>query len=352
MRKPVSVTALVLILVGLSALPGAASHGPTRSGADACNGTNAFNVNNVITRDVTDAIAAQNPAAVQGDGSINRTLVGHALFNAAGHVAIQVRSTTTPLSRVAFGFSATDPNWTGNSSNHPGYLTAIDASEQPARDLDSDLVVGGTFVFFIPTDVVPDGNYVARFQGFDASNTEVGRVCVDAIVRNGQGADAAVRANTDPAHEPTEPASGYGYSPQPIVWFPAGEASADQQAGYGPKELRIEFAERLGAGLKVERREGTVWADRTASLVAADVSRPHFLAGGRLDGSGAESSPIANEKTWGPGFRLAFGTLAGEALPAETLRITATDLSGRTFCGVYTFTAAGSSYQASKPGRC
>lgn len=351
MRK-LPVPILVSILVGLVALPGMASHGPTRSGGDPCNGTNAFNINNVITRDVTDAIAAQNPAAVQPDGSIARTLVGHALFNAAGHLAIQVRSTTTPLSRVAFGFSATDSGWTGNSTNHPGYLTAIDASEQTARDLDSDLVVGNTFVFFIPTDVVPDGNYVARFQGFDASNTEVGRVCVDAIVRNGQGADAAFRANTDPAHEPTEPASGYGYTPQPIVWFPAGEPSADQQAGYGPKELRIEFAERLQPGLKVERREGTVWADRTASLAAADVSRPHFVAGGRLDGSGAESSPVANEKTWGPGYKLDLAALTGEALPGETLRITATDLSGRTFCGVYTFTAAGSSYQVSKPGRC
>jgi hypothetical protein len=351
MRK-LPVTILVAVLVGLVALPGMASHGPTRSGGDACNGTNAFNINNVITRDVTDAIAAQNPAAVQPDGSIGRTLVSHALFSAAGHVAIQVRSTTTPLSRVAFGFSATDSGWTGNSTNHPGYLTAIDASEQTARDLDSDLVVGNTFVFFIPTDVVPDGNYVARFQGFDASNTEVGRVCVDAIVRNGQGADAALRANTDPAHEPTEPGSGYGYTPQPIVWFPAGEPSADQQAGYGPKELRIEFAERLQPSLKVERREGTVWANRTASLVAADVSRPHFLAGGRLDGTGAESSPVANEKVWGPGYKLDFAALTGEALPSETLRITATDLSGRTFCGVYTFSTAGGSYQASKPGRC
>ncbi|HEV3474877.1 MAG TPA: hypothetical protein VG602_05900 [Actinomycetota bacterium] len=351
MRKPVSVTVLVLLLVGLAALPGTASHGPTRSGADPCNGTNAFNVNNVITRDVTDAIAAQNPAAVQGDGTLNRTLISHALFNAAGHVVIQVRETTTPLARVAFGFSATNSGWNRDSTNHPGYLTAIDASEQATRDADSDLVVGNTFLFFIPTDVVPDGNYVARFQGFDAAGTELGRVCVDAIVQNGQGADAAFRANTDPAHEPTEPRTGYGYSPQPVVWFPAGEAADAQKAGYGAKELRIEFGEKL-AGVKVERFEGTAFVDRTAALAADDFRRPHFLAGGRLDGSGAESSAVANEKVWGPGYKLDFSALTGEALPGERLRITATDLSGRTFCGVYTFTAANGSYLASKPGRC
>ena len=350
-RLPVAI--LTIGLVTVLSLPGSARHGPTRSGGDPCNGTNAFNVNNVITRDVTDAIAAQNPAAVQSDGSIGRTLVTHALFNAGGHVVIQARETTTPIARVAFGFSATNDGWNGNSTNHPAYLTAIDAQEQTTRDADSDLYVGGTFVFFIPTDVVPDGNYVARFQAFDAANTEIGRVCVDAIVRNGQGADAAFKANTDPAHEGTEPAAGYGYTPQPVVWFPAGEPADAQKAGYGAKELRIEFGEALRPGLKVERFEGTAFVDRTAALVADDFRRPHFLAGGRLDSTGAESTQVANEKVWGPGYKFDFAPLNAGSLTSERLRITATDQSGKTFCGVYTFTATSNgSFQASKPGRC
>jgi hypothetical protein len=102
----------------------------------------------------------------------------------------------------------------------------------------------------------------------------------------------------------------------------------------------------------VERFEGTAFVDRTAALAADDFKRPHFLAGGRLDSTGAESTQLANEKVWGPGYKLDFAAL-GSALPSERLRITATDLSGKTFCGVYTFTGtANGSYQASKPGRC
>jgi hypothetical protein len=347
---------LLAVLVGLVILspgPAAASHGPTRTGTDPCNGTDAFDINNVITRDVVDTIAAQNPGSVRPDGTIDRTKITHALLQASGHLAVQIREKTgSPLDRVSFEFSRADGTWTLNSTNHPGYLTAIDAREDPARDIDSDLVAGRTFVFFIPTDVVSDGTYVARFRGFTAAGAEVGRICVDALVANGQDPAGAARANTDPAYEPTEAGAGYGYTPQPVVWFPAAEPSAVQQAGYGPQALRIEFAERLSAGsLRVERDEAGIWVNYTSLLAPADVRRPHFVAGGRFDGSGGEG--LANEKTWGPGYRFPFDQLPGSTLPSERLRISSQDVAGKSFCGVYTFTAGpNGSFLVSAPAAC
>jgi hypothetical protein len=435
-----------------------ASHGPTRQGTDACNGTDAFDINNVITTEVVDKIAAQNPGARRPDGTVDRTQITHALLNASGHALLQVREKPGfPLSRVAFEFSGTNSSWSANSTNHPGFLTAIDAQENPTADQDSDLVLGKTFSFFIPTDVVPDGNYVARLRAFRADGSEAGRLCLDAVVSNGQDAAAAFRANTDPAYEPSENASSaFGFVPQPVAWFPAAEPSPSQQGSYGAKDLRIEFAEQV-SGVKVEREQdlptptglagtaattggslatgtyfykvtalnstgetvpsseisvpvtgptgrvaltwnavsgatgyrvyrgtsaggenvfytsgtnsfadtnaaGTagsppgvgsakIWVDYTSRLAGDDFARPHFLAGGRMDGTGLEGR--SNEKVWGPGFRFPFGTLAGESLPSERLRISAQDAAAKAFCGVYGFGAGDNgSFLVSAPAAC
>lgn len=347
---------LLVVLVGMVILlpgPAAASHGPTRAGTDACNGTDGFDLNNVITRDVVDTIAAQNPGSVRADGTIDRTKITHALLQASGHVAVQVREKAGfPLDRVSFEFSRTEGSWTLNSTNHPAYLTAIDAREDPARDIDSDLVVGRTFAFLIPTDVVSDGTYVARFRGFTAAGAEVGRICVEALVANGQDAPASARANTEPTYEPQEAGAGFGFAPQPVLWFPAAEPSAAQQGGYGPNALRIEFVERVAAGtLVVQRDEAGVSVNYTSLLAPADLRRPHFVAGGRFDGSGGEG--LANEKTWGPGYRFPLDQLPGATMPSERLRISAQDAAGKSFCGVYTFTAGpNGSFLVSAPAAC
>lgn len=447
-------TALLLVS-GATAL---ASHGPARQGGDVCNGTDAFDVNNVISQEIVDSIASQNPGARGPDGTLDRSQITHALLNASGHVALQVRAKPgQPLARVAFEFSGTNSSWSLHSTNHPGFLTAIDATDSPSADADSDLLVGGTFLFLIPTDVVSDGNYVARLRGFRADGSEAGRLCIDATVSNGQNALAAQQANTDPAYEPPEStAAGHGFKPQPVVWFPAAEPTAAQQAGYAAKAARIEFPEAVQP-VTVEREEdlpaptglagtpsttggslatgtysyvvtalnavgetvpsaeisvpvtgptgsvalswdavpgatsyrvyrgtspggenvhyassgtsftdtgaagtagsppatGTakIWVDYSSRLVADNFSRPHFIAGGRMDDSPLEGR--ANEKVWGPGYRFPFDSLAGESLPAERLRVSAQDAAGKSFCGVYTFTAgANDSFLPSAPGAC
>jgi len=451
--------ALLAAVLGLMpVVPALANHGPpARSATDQCNGANGFDINNVITSDLVDAIAAQNQGSRNLDGTIDRTKIAHALISASGHAALQVRETPgTPLARVTFEFAPTNSAWNPSSTNHPGYLTAIEAREDPARDIDGDLVLGNTFVFLIPTDVVSDGNYVARLRGFKADGTEVGRLCLDSIVANGQGLPQALDANRNPAYEPAARAGLF--APQPILWFPAGEPSAAQQAGYGAKVLRIEFIESLAqASLKIEREEdlpaptglvgtasstggslatgtyfykvtalnangetlpsneigvavtgptgsvsltwgavpgatgyrvyrgtsaggenvfyasttnsfvdtnaagtpGTpnsgarakIWVDYTTLLGPDDLARPHFLAGGRMDETPLE--PLANNKVWGPGFKFAFGSLPGEGLPAERLRITAQDRASNPFCGIYTFSAgANDSFLASSPATC
>lgn len=449
------VAAAFLLLAATTALAG---HGPVRQGGDVCNGTDAFDVNNVISLEVLDRIADQNPGARRPDGSLDRSQITHALLNASGHVALQVRAKPAhPLARVAFEFSGTNSSWSLHSTNHPGYLTAIDATDNPSADADSDLLVGGTFLFMIPTDVVSDGNYVARLRGFRPDGSEAGRICIDATVSNGQDLFAAQRANSDPAYEPAENAAAdHGFEPQPVVWFPAAEPTPAQQAGYGAKTARIEFAERVPQAI-VEREEdlppptgltatasatggslatgtyfyvvtalnatgetlpsaevsvpvtgptgsvalassavpgatgyrvyrgtssggqnvhyasddtsftdtgapgaagsppsvGTakIWVDYSSLLAADDFSRPHFIAGGRMDGSPLEGR--ANEKVWGPGFRFPFDSLAGEALPFERLRIRAQDAAGKSFCGIYTFSAGpNGSFLPSAPGIC
>ncbi|MGH2736672.1 MAG: hypothetical protein ACRDKZ_13915 [Actinomycetota bacterium] len=348
--------AVALAVGALPAVPAAAGHGPERAGTDPCNGTDAFNLNNVVSTDVVAGIAEQNPEALNADGTLDRTQITHALLEASGHVALQVRASGTPFGRVAFEFSGTDSAWTGDSTTHPAYLTAIEAREDPARDIDGDLVVGGTHLFFIPTDVVPDGNYVARLRAFDDAGAELGRLCLDAIVANGQGGPEAAQANGDPSYEPLEDA-GQGFAPQPVVWFPAGEAAA-QQGGYGINELRIEFAEELAPGsLKLEREEidpanpaAMTWIDYTSLLSSDDLARPHFLAGGRMDETPLEA--LANNKVWGPGFKFPMSSLPAEALPNERVRVSAQDASGRPFCGVYSFTASGTSFLASGPTSC
>jgi hypothetical protein len=351
-----------LALLALVAVAGVAdaNHGPSRAGTDPCNGTNAFDINNVITRDLVSSVAGQNPGSVNPDGSIDRTKITHSLQLSSGHVALQLREDAgaAPYARVTFEFAATDPAFAGNSTNHPAFLTAAEAREDPARDADSDLLVGGTFLINIPTDVVPDGNYVARLRAFDAAGAELGRVCTDAIVSNGQDAQEALRANTDPAYEPAEStAPGYGFTPQPVLWFPAGEPVTAQQAGYGAKELRIEFVESL-TDVKVEREETDpvdpllkVWTDYTALLADDNFTRTHFIAGGRMDGTPLE--PQGNEKVWGPGYKLDFSGLGAEALPNERLRVSGTDAAGKSFCGVYTFSAgANGSFAVSRPAAC
>ena len=353
MFRPSHVSGLLLApVLFLPALIVSASHGPTRSGSDSCNGTAAFNVNNLITRDVVAAIAAQNPGSQNADGTIDRTKITHALLTSSGHAALQVRAAAgAPLDRVQFQFSATSPAWTPDSTNHPAYATAIEALETPDRPADADLVLGGTFIFLIPTDVVSDGNYVARLVAFNAG-AEVGRLCLDALVANGQGPTGAAQANSDPAYEPAETAGNEGFVPQPILWFPAAEPSATQQAGYGAKALRIEFAEALTPGsLAIQRDQSGVWVDYTSLAAQDDFQRPHFVAGGRADAMPAEA--VANEKVWGPGFRLPLDALPAESLPTERLRISATDLAGKAFCGVYTFQPGpNGSFLTSAPGSC
>lgn len=348
-RPTVKILAATWVVL-LFTVPAFASHGPSRSPTDPCNGAAGLDINNVITREFGDMIAAQN-----GGSTSNVT---HALLSSSGHVALQVRETTVSFARVTFEFAPTDSRWNRDSTNHPAYLTAIEAREDPARDADGDLVLGKTFVFFVPTDVVTDGNYVARIRAFRADGSEVGRLCVDAIVSNGQGALQMRDANTNPAYEPTENAgAGFGFLPQPVAWFPAGEPSAAQQAGYGAKELRLEFVEQLSS-VKVEREETSptdptlkVWVDYTGRLAPDDYSRPHFLAGGRMDETPLEA--FANQKVWGPGYKFAFEGLSGEAVPSERLRVTATDLAGKTFCGIYSFSAGDNgSFLTSAPARC
>lgn len=435
-----------------------ASHGPTRAGSDACNGTDAFNINNLITRGLVDAVAAQNPGARNPDGTLDRTKITHGLVLSSGHVPLQFREKPGfPLSRLTFEFTGTDSRWSVSSTNHPGYLSAAEAREDLNQDADSDSVVGKTFVFPIPTDVVSDGNYVARIRAFGADGSEVGRICVDATVSNGQGAQEALKANTDPAYEPTESTqAGYGFAPQPVAWFPAAEPTAAQQAGYGAKELRLEFAERLQS-VSAEREEdlptptglagtasttggslatgtyfyvvtalnetgetkasseisvpvtgptgsvalswnpvaratgyrvyrgtsaggenvsytsttnsftdtgaagaagsppsvGTakIWVDYGTLLARHDFSRSHNLSGSRSEGTPFER--LANKKVWGPGYRFSFAGLAGEALPSERLRVRAQDAAGKSFCGIYTFSAGSNgSFLASAPGAC
>jgi hypothetical protein len=359
MLSRTSTVALAFALFALTAIVADANHGPTRTGSDPCNGTAAFDINNVLTRDLVDAAASQNPGSVNPDGSIDGTQITHSSILSSGHVAIQIRPDPgASYARVTFEFAAADQGWALNSTNHPGYLTAAEAREDPARDADSDPVVGGTFVFFVPTDVVSDGNYVARLRAFAADGSELGRVCTDAVVSNGQGGQGAVQANTDPGYEPSEnSAAGVGFTPQPLLWFPAAEPSAAQQAGYGAKELRVEFPEALTA-VSVEREETSpvdpavkVWVDYTSLLVPDDYARPHFLAGGRLDATGAESR--GNEKVWGPGYRFAFSGLDLETLQGERLRVSAQDGAGKSFCGIYTFSAGpNGSFIASAPEVC
>jgi hypothetical protein len=336
LRRAVKILAVTCVV--LIAVPAFANHGPPpRSPNDPCNGTAAFNTDNVVTREVVDMIASQN-----GGSTTNAT---HALLPASGHVALQVRETTVPLSEVEFRFAPTDSGWSRDSTNHPGYLTAIEANENATRDADGDLVLGKTFVFFIPTDVVPDGNYVAQLRAIGADgSTVVGTVCVDSIVSNGQGLQQALDANRVAAYEPIEStAADVGFKPQPVAWFPAAEPSAAQQAGYGTRVLRVEFVEQLSA-VKVEREEVDplnpalkIWVDHTARLVPDDFSRPHFLAGGRMDETPLEG--FANQKVWGPGYKFSFDGLPSLALPNERLRVTATDVAGKTFCGIYTFSS-------------
>jgi hypothetical protein len=95
----------------------------------------------------------------------------------------------------------------------------------------------------------------------------------------------------------------------------------------------------------------TVWTDYTSLLATDSFTRPHFVAGGRFDGTGGEAQ--ANEKVWGPGYRFAFSDVGSAALPGERLRVTAADVAGKTFCGVYTFAAGGNgSFTASAPESC
>jgi hypothetical protein len=132
---------------------------------------------------------------------------------------------------------------------------------------------------------------------------------------------------------------------------------AAQQAGYAAKDLRIEFVESLTT-VKVEREETDpvdpalkVWTDYTGLLASDDFTRTHFVAGGRMDGTPAESQ--GNEKVWGPGYKFPFTALGADALPNERLRVTGTDAAGKAFCGVYTFSVgANGSFAVGRPGAC
>jgi len=459
MRSATVAAALAAACLLTGAGTALAASGPTRSGSDPCNGTAAFDVNNVLNTDVVNQIKQENPGAVNADGTVDRTKVTQALILGSGHAALQFRSKPgSPIDHMTFEFGPTDSNWDANSTNSPAYAKAATAQETPTSAAADDTLVGGTFLFPIPTDVVSDGNYVARFTAFSASGSELGRLCIDAVVSNGQSLSDANRANSDPTYEPTESTQpGYGFAPQPVAWFPAGEPSATQQAGYAAKKLRLEFFERLGS-VKVEREEnlpaptglagtpsttggalatgtysykvtalnatgetlpsnevsvpvtgptgsvsltwsavsgatgyrvyrgtapggenayyttsansfadtgaaatsGTpntgsrakIWVDRTSQLGRDDWTRSHSLFGGNSAGTPLDPV-VGNRKVWGPGYTLDFTGLPAESLPAERIRVSSTDLVGKGFCGIYSFSAgANSSFVPSAPAGC
>ena len=71
--------------------------------------------------------------------------------------------------------------------------------------------------------------------------------------------------------------------------------------------------------------------DRTSQLGRDDWSRPHSVVGGNAAGSPLDPV-VANRKVWGPGYTFAFAGLPSESLPAERVRVSATDLAGKPYC--------------------
>jgi hypothetical protein len=450
---------MAAVCAATGAAPALGAPAPTRSGSDPCNGTAAFDVNNVITADVVDQIRQQNPGAANPDGTLDRTKITHALILASGHAVLQFREKAgAPIGRITFEFGPTDSSWHVDSTNSPAYARAATAQEDTTKAAADDTYVGRTFVFPIPTDVVSDGNYVARFTAFAAGGAELGRLCIDATVSNGQGLAEAGKANRDPSYEPPESTQpGFGFAPQPMAWFPAAEPTAAQRAGYAAKTLRLEFAEGL-ASAKLEREEnlaapsglagtasatggslatgtysykvtalnatgetlpsnevgvpvtgptgsvalswgavagatgyrvyrgtapgaenayytassssftdtgaaataGTpnagarakIWVDRTTQLGRDDWTRTHSIAGGNSAGTPLDPA-VGNRKVWGPGYTLDLTTFPAESLPAERIRVSATDLAGKPYCGIYAFSAAANgSFVPGTPAGC
>ncbi|HEX8073677.1 MAG TPA: hypothetical protein VF545_01725 [Thermoleophilaceae bacterium] len=351
--------AAVAVAAALAGPPVAtADDGPARRGGDPCNGTDAFGFANVVSRDFVDAVVAQNPGARRRDGTVDPTKVHHAHVVVSGHLAVQVESTPGHrIARATLEVNRADPYWSLDSTDHPGYVQAAQAQEDPARDADSDSVLGGRFVFAPATDIFPDGNMVARLRAFDAAGAEMGRLCIDATLANGLDEAGAARANTDAAFEPA-PVLTSVPAPQPIAWFPGGEPSAAQRDGYAPKTLRLEFTNALRS-LVVERLERgrhgrRVWTDRSARLRRDDFRRTHSITGRSADGGPLEQVPLlTNKKVLGPGYRFAFAGLPRERLPRERLRVRAHDRAGRRFCAIYGFArGARSSYAISRPRDC
>lgn len=345
------------VLLALVA-PAAANHGPERAGDDPCNGSDAFGYENFVSRDLVDGVVAQNPGARRPDGTIDRTRIRHAHLVLSGHLVAQLRSKDGhPIERATIEVNGADAFWSSDSTNHAGYVQAAEAREDPSRDADSDGVVGGRFVFAPATDIFPDGNMVARVRAYGPDGAELGRLCIDATLANGLDMQGAVRANTDPGFEPAPVPTAAPY-PQPIAWFPAGEPSEVQRAGYAPKTLRLEFTNPLHR-LVVERRERDRrgrkrWIDRSARLTRDDFERTHSITGRSVDGGPLEGIPLlTNKRVLGPGYRFPFAGLPRERLPSERLRVRARDHAGRRFCAVYRFgPGPASSFTISRPLAC
>ena len=290
--------ALALALTGRAS----ASHGPAdRAATDPCNGRpGIFTVNNIVNDEVSLGVT-------------NR----HALLKASGHLFLILGNLPASVKSIDFKFGVADSDWGLHSGLNPAQRSAITAKEDATRDADSDLWLGNQALIPIPTDVVPDGNYVATLSALDAAGNELAKLCVDAIVDNDQSAAAAAASNLPAGSEASEVKGGFGYAPQPIVYRPAREPNG-YASSYSDDELRIEFAEAL-TRVTVERKSGSGHA--AVPLKSDDFRRPHSLAGGRTDGTPAES---ASERVWGPGY-------LADVPPGSTIRIVATDAAGKTY---------------------
>lgn len=355
--RRLAATTLALALLA-PAGPAAADHGPVRAGDDPCNGSDAFGFENLVSRDLVDGVLDQNPGARRADGTVDRARIRHAHLVLSGHLMAQLQERPGhPIERATIEVNAADAYWHEDSTNHPGYVQAAEAREDPARDADSDGLLGGRFTFAPATDIFPDGNMVARLRAFGPDGAELGRLCIDVTLVNGLDMQGAIRANSEPGFEPHPVPTAAPY-PQAIAWFPAGEPSDVQRAGYAPKTLRLEFTNTLTA-IRVERRERDRrgrrrWVDRSSRLTRDDFERTHSITGRSFDGGPFEDIPLlTNKRVLGPGYRFPFAGLKRESLPSERLRVRTRDHAGRRFCAVYSFgRGAFSSFTISPPRGC
>lgn len=80
------------------------------------------------------------------------------------------------------------------------------------------------------------------------------------------------------------------FAPQPVLWFPAAEPTAGQQADYRPKQLRVEFVEGVA--------EGTFSVEREEDLPApAGLTGTASTEGGSLTPGTYFSGPSARSST-------------------------------------------------------